>query len=147
MITTALTVDGRVIALAHYAGRAVLESVLARYGMAFQEMVTLRLVAVADAPVEREDLVGQVVDALKVDGADVHGVVEELLAKGLVATEATRLRVTGAGRELYDLASAETGEISARIYTGIPVEDLATTGRVLTLVTGRANTELAALTK
>jgi DNA-binding MarR family transcriptional regulator len=143
MTTTAPTVDGRVIGLAHYAGRAVLESVLARYGMTFQQLVTLRLVAVADAPVEREGLVGQVVDALKGNAADVHAVVQELLAKGLVAPEATRVRVTEAGRDVYELASTETGEISARIYADIPAEDLATAGRVLGLVTERANTELA----
>ncbi len=39
--------DPRVIALAHYAGRAVLENVLARHGATFQQSVTLRLVAVA----------------------------------------------------------------------------------------------------
>lgn len=145
MATSTPTVDGRVIGLAHYAGRAILESVLTRHGMTFQQLVTLRLVVVADAPVEREGIVGQVTDALKVDPTDAHRVVEELFAKGLVAAAATRVRATEAGREVYELASAETGEISARIYAGIPAEDLATAGRVLTLVTARANTELAAL--
>jgi DNA-binding MarR family transcriptional regulator len=147
MTITAPTVNGRVIGLAHYAGRAVLESVLTRYGMTFQQWVTLRLAAVADAPVEREGLVGQVVDALKADAADVHGVVEELLTKGLVAAEATRVRVTAAGREAYNLVSNETGEISARIYAGIPAEDLTTAGSVLVLITERANQELAAFAK
>lgn len=145
MTTTAPTVDGRVIGLAHYAGRAVLESVLAHYGMTFQQLVTLRLVGIADAPVERDALVAQVVDALKVEATDVHGVVEELTARRLVATEGPKVLITDAGRGVYAEASTETGKISARIYAGIPAEDLATAGRVLTLVTGRANTELAAL--
>ena len=46
-------------------------------------------------------------------------------------------------RELYEQITAETSEISARIYADIPAEDLATAGRVLTLVTERANAELA----
>ena len=41
--------------------------------------------------------------------------------------------------------SSETAVISARIYAGIPAEDLAAAGRVLALVAERANTELAAL--
>ncbi|MET8245043.1 MarR family transcriptional regulator [Streptomyces sp. NPDC005202] len=144
MTTTAPLVDGRVIGLAHYAGRAVLESVLARHGVTFQQFVTLRLVVVADGPVERERLVDGVVGTLKTNAQDVHRVIEELVGAQLLAQEEpSRLRVTDAGRELYDTGSAETGAISARIYAGIPAEDLAVAGRVLTLVTERANAELA----
>ncbi|MFI6935911.1 MarR family transcriptional regulator [Streptomyces sp. NPDC050287] len=148
MTTTAPpTVNGRVIALAHYAGRAVLETALARRGLTFQQMVTLRPVALAGAPVERDELTGQVVDALKVDAVEVRGVVEELTARGLLAAEASRLRATDAGQALYTEVNAETAPISARIYAGIPAEDLATAGRVLALVTERANAELAALSR
>ncbi|WP_329334724.1 MarR family transcriptional regulator [Streptomyces sp. NBC_01352] len=145
MTTTAPTVDGRVIALAHYAGRAVLESVLVRHAMTFQQSVTLRPVAVADAAVERDALVAQIVDALKIEAADVHGVVEELAAKQLITTEGPKVLITDAGRELQTEVSTETGKISARIYDGISAQDLATAGRVLALVTERANAELAAL--
>ncbi|WP_200308586.1 MarR family winged helix-turn-helix transcriptional regulator [Streptomyces adelaidensis] len=148
MTTAAPTVDGRVIALAHYAGRGILESVLVGYGVTFQQSVTLRLVAVADEPVPRDRLVGQVVDSLKVEEAEIRDVVEKLVAAGLVETDpaqASRLRITDSGRELYARSAAETAPISARIYAGIPAEDLAAAGRVLTLVTERANAELAAL--
>lgn len=145
MTTTTAPVDPRVIALAHYAGRAVLESVLARYDLAFQQSVTLRPLAVADAPVERDELVGQVTGSLKVDAADIHATVEELIGKGLVTAEASLLRVTDSGRALYAETSAETGQFSARIYAGISAEDRATAGRVLALITERANAELAAL--
>lgn len=53
------------------------------------------------------------------------------------------MRLTDAGRELYETTTQETAEISARLYAGIPAEDLAVAGRVLTLVTERANAELA----
>ncbi|MFH9943124.1 hypothetical protein ACH4OT_27850 [Streptomyces murinus] len=53
---------------------------------------------------------------------------------------------TDAGRELLAATGAETAPISARIWGGIPAEDLTAVGRVLTLVTERANAELAALT-
>ncbi|QIJ66001.1 MarR family winged helix-turn-helix transcriptional regulator [Streptomyces sp. JB150] len=136
--------NSRVLALAHYAARAVLESVLVRHGLVFQESVALRVVAVAGAPVDRNALVGEVVGALKADPADAHRTVTALADKGLVAAEGAVVRMTDAGRELYAALSAETQEISARIYAGIPEEDLAVAGRVLALVTERENAELAA---
>ncbi|MFD5568504.1 MarR family winged helix-turn-helix transcriptional regulator [Streptomyces cadmiisoli] len=145
MTTTAPRVDGRVIGLAHHAARAVLETVLARHGVTFHQVVTLRLVAVAGAPVERAALVAEVVGALKTDASEARGVVDGLIAGGLVEAVDAEVRITGAGRELYETSAAETGEIADRIYAGIPAEDLAVAGRVLTLVTERADAELAAL--
>ncbi|WP_055530696.1 MarR family winged helix-turn-helix transcriptional regulator [Streptomyces graminilatus] len=137
--------DARLIGLAHYAGRAVLENVLARHGVTFQQSVTLRLVAIAEGPVERESLVGEIGGALKIDRAEAHTVVGQLVEGGLLTADSTRLTITDAGRELYRITSGETAPISARIYAGIPTEDLAVAGRVLSLIIGRANAELTAL--
>ncbi|QYX75747.1 MarR family winged helix-turn-helix transcriptional regulator [Streptomyces akebiae] len=148
MTTTAPVLNSRVLGLAHYAARAVLEKVLAGHGLTFQQSVTLRLVALADEPVEREALVDRIVDSLKVEKARIRSVVEELVAAELVETDParpSRLRITDAGRESHTRSTAETAPISARIYAGIPAEDLATAGRTLTLITERANTELAAM--
>ncbi|MGY6020061.1 MarR family transcriptional regulator [Streptomyces spinosirectus] len=142
---TAPTADARALGLAHYAARAALESVLARHGATFQQQITLRLVAVTETPFEREALVDQVAGSLKTDRADVQEVVGQLLAKELLRAEASQVRITDAGREFYAAVSRETAEISARVWGGIPDEDLAATGRVLALVTERANAELAAL--
>ncbi|MFD5854764.1 MarR family transcriptional regulator [Streptomyces chartreusis] len=140
-------VDPRVIALAHYAGRALLENVLARHGSTFQQSVTLRLVAVAEGPVERDTLVDGVVGALKIDAAAAHSVADELIAAGLLAAEEpSAVRITDAGRERWASTSAATAPITARIYDGIPKEDLAVAGRVLTLITERADAEFAAMT-
>jgi hypothetical protein len=146
MTTTTPLLDPRVIALAHYASRALLERVLARHGATFQQSVTLRLVNVADGPVERDHLVDGVVGALKIDATEAHSVVAELIAAQLLAPqEPSRVRITDAGRELYERTSAGTAPISARVYADIPTEDLAAAGRVLTLITERANAELAAM--
>ncbi|MFD0318752.1 MarR family transcriptional regulator [Streptomyces flavalbus] len=145
--TTTPTADSRALALAHYAARGVLESVLARYDVTFQQSVALRVLAVAEGPVGREVVVRQVAGSLKADADDVRGVVEELVGKGLCAPEGAALRLTDAGREFYAASGAETAEISARIWAGIPAEDLAATGRVLALVRERADAELAALAK
>lgn len=148
MTTTTPPLNPRVIALAHYASRALLENVLDRHGATFQQSVTLRLVAVADEPVEREQLVGGVVGALKIDAVDAHRVVDELITAGALAAQGPSLvRITDAGRELYERTSAETAPITARVYAGIPAEDLAVAGRVLSLITERADAEFAALTK
>ncbi|MFE5922453.1 MarR family transcriptional regulator [Streptomyces sp. NPDC056468] len=148
MTTATPLLDPRVIALAHYASRALLERVLARHGATFQQSVTLRLVNVADGPVERDHLVDGVVGALKIDAAEAHSVVDELIAAQLVAPqEPSQVRITDAGRELYERTSAETAPISARVYADIPTEDLAAAGRVLTLITERADAELAAMNR
>ena len=144
--TTPPLLNPRVIALAHYAARAVLERVLARHSMTFQQSVTLRLAAVADGPVDREHLVDGVVGSLKIDTEEASAVVDELVAAQLLAPEEPPLvRITEAGRELYDTTSAATAPLTARVYAGIPEEDLAVAGRVLTLITERANAELATL--
>ncbi|MFJ5303233.1 MarR family transcriptional regulator [Streptomyces sp. NPDC088350] len=145
MTTTAPRLDPRVIGLAHYAGRAVLESVLTRHGLDFQQQITLRLVAVAGGPVERDRLVEEVVTSLKADEATVRGVVEQLLAAGLVEADGAGIRLTDAGREKFDRVSSETGVHTARVYADIPAQDLETAGRVLTLITERANAALAAV--
>ncbi|MEU0407799.1 MarR family transcriptional regulator [Streptomyces griseorubiginosus] len=141
-----MTTNPRVIALAHYAGRALLENALARHGLTFQQSVTLRPAALADGPLDRDRLVADVVGSLKIDAVEAHAVVDELLAAELLAPEgATQVRITRAGRDLYETTSAETAPLTARIYAGIPEEDLAVAGRVLGLITERANRELAAL--
>ncbi|MGW5970303.1 MarR family transcriptional regulator [Streptomyces sp. NPDC055186] len=146
MTTTAPPLDGRVIALAHYAGRALLEGVLARHDATFHQSVTLRAVMVADESIGWDALVRDVSGSLKTDESVVRGAVEELTASKLLEedpAEASRVRLTDAGRELYERTAAETAEISARLYAGVPAEDLAVAGRVLALITERANIELA----
>ncbi|MFE1381050.1 MarR family transcriptional regulator [Streptomyces sp. NPDC058740] len=146
MTTTAPTTNGRVIALAHYAARAVLESVLTRHGLTFQQSVTLRAVALAGGTVGREQLVADVINSLKIEESLVRDVVEEMTAAKLLEAapaDPTLLRLSAAGQELSDTTAAETAEASTRIYAGIPDEDLAVAGRVLALVTERANAELA----
>ncbi|MDH6454868.1 MULTISPECIES: winged helix DNA-binding protein [unclassified Streptomyces] len=149
MTTTAPPVlNPRVIALAHYAARALLESVLARHGMTFHQSVTLRVVAVGDGATETKNLVDGVVGSLKIDAAEARSVVDELIAAGLLAPDGPSLvRITDAGRQLFETTSAETAPFTARVYAGIPAEDLAVAGRVLSLITERADAELAALKK
>ncbi|GGK72785.1 MarR family transcriptional regulator [Streptomyces flaveus] len=146
MTTTAPVANARDLALAHYAARGVLEHVLARHGATFQQQIALRAAITSDAPQTPDDLLTQVWDSLKADPADIRATLDELLAKQLLVADGAHLRPTDAGRELLATVGAEVAPISARIWGGIPAEDLAAAGRVLALVTERANAELAALT-
>ncbi|MFI1172557.1 MarR family transcriptional regulator [Streptomyces melanogenes] len=143
--TTAPVADPRVLALAHYAARGVLERVLARHGITFQQQIALRAAVTADTPPTPDDLVVQVQGSLKADPADIRTTLDELLAKHLLVADGAHLRATDAGRELISVAAAEAAPFTARIWAGMDPEDLAATGRVLTLVAERANAELAAL--
>jgi DNA-binding MarR family transcriptional regulator len=137
--------DARALGLAHYAARGVLEHVLARHGATFQQQVALRAAVTADAPRTPNDLVTEVRGSLKADPSHIRATLDELLAKQLLVADGAHLRPTDAGRELIAAVGAETAPITARIWGGIPDEDLTAAGRVLALVAARANAELAAL--
>ncbi|MEU3825731.1 MarR family transcriptional regulator [Streptomyces sp. SID161] len=146
MTTTTPRADGRTIGLAHYASRAVLEHVLAPHGVSFLQFVTLRAAVLADGPVERGTLTDGVTGTVKAAGSEVRRVTQELTSAGLLAADGpARVRATDAGRELYATGSTEVAAVSARLYADIPEEDRAVAGRVLALVTERADAELATL--
>lgn len=143
---TAPVADARALGLAHYAARGVLEHVLDRLGMTFQQQIVLRAAVTANAPQTPYDLVTQVQGSLKADPADIRATLDELLARNLLVADGAEIRPTDAGRELMAAIGAQTAPVTARVWGGIPAEDLAAAGRVLALVTERANAELAALT-
>ncbi|MFF8475725.1 MarR family transcriptional regulator [Streptomyces sp. NPDC015414] len=145
MTTTAPSADARALGLAHYAARGVLEHVLARHGLTFQQQLALRAAVTADAPRTPDELVREVQDSLKADAAGIRANLDGLRARGLLVADGAHLHPTDAGRGLLAVVGAETAPVSARIWGGIPAEDLAAAGRVLALVTERANAELAAL--
>lgn len=146
MTTTAPVADSRALGLAHYAARGVLEHVLARHGVTFQQQIVLRAAVTAAAPQTADDLVTQVRATLKADPVAVRATLDELLAERLLVSDGAHLRPSDAGRELLAAVGAETAPFTARIWGGIPADDLAAAGRVLALVTERADAELTALT-
>lgn len=143
-VPPALPVNGQVIGLAHYASRAALERVLARSGTGFSESVALRAVSDNGGTVERAWLEARLTGALKIEEAAARATVEELTARKLLEEpNAGRLSLTDAGHELFESIRSAGNAIAARLYAGIPAEDLAAAGRVLALVTERADAELA----
>ncbi|MFE5136352.1 MarR family winged helix-turn-helix transcriptional regulator [Streptomyces fagopyri] len=144
MTVTTPPVNGQVIGLAHYASRAVLETVLARTGTTFNQSVALRAVSDQGGAVTRAQLVARLTEALKIEEPAARGTVDEMTALGLLTEPAAgQVALTEHGGELFERIRTKGSEIAARLYAGIPAEDLATAGRVLTLVTERADAELA----
>jgi DNA-binding MarR family transcriptional regulator len=136
-------VNGQVIGLAHYASRAALETVLARVGSTFNQSVALRAVSDQGGTLERGRLVGRLTGALKIEESVAEETVEEMTAlKLLTETDAELVSLTEHGREVFEEIRTGGNEIAARLYADIPAEDLATAGRVLTLLTERANAVL-----
>ncbi|MFC8369311.1 MarR family transcriptional regulator [Streptomyces sp. NPDC057239] len=145
--TTAPVADSRALGRAHYAARGVLEHFLALHGLTFQQQLTLRAAVTADAPRTPDDLVTRIRGDVKADPADIRAAIDVLLDRRLLVADGAYLRPTEAGRELTAAVGAQTAPVTARIWGGIPAEDLAAAGRVLALVTERANAELAALSE
>lgn len=117
---------------------------LARSGTTFNQSVALRAVSDNGGTVERDWLVGRLTGALKIEEPAARATVDEMTARKLLEEPtAERVSLTDSGRELFEGIRTAGNEIAARLYADIPAEDLATAGRVLTLVTERANAELA----
>ncbi|MFJ4437715.1 MarR family transcriptional regulator [Streptomyces sp. NPDC088923] len=145
-MTTTPAADARGLALAHYAARGVLEHFLARHGVTFQQQIALRAAVTAASPRTPDALVAEVRGYLKADPAALRADLDELLAKRLLVADGAHLRPTDAGRGLLAATAAEVAPVTARVWAGIPADDLAAAGRVLARVAERANAELAALT-
>ena len=146
-MSTTPTVNGQVIGRAHYANRALLGPVLDRTATTFDESLVLNSLAGEADGVDRAELLGLLAGNLKISEAEVAGVVDGLAASALLETVPgdARVRLTDAGRARNREIRSTIAGITERIYADIPAEDLATTGRVLTLLTARADAELAAL--
>lgn len=140
------TLSGQVIGQAHYATRAVLERELTSIGLTFTHGVALNAVAAEGGTVVRAALVRRLTGALKVDESAVSTTLAELADAGLLRAlpaDGSGLAFTDLGRERHRLIADATGAIVTRLYADIPAEDAAVTARVLTLLTRRADAELA----
>ncbi|WP_433320174.1 hypothetical protein ACQP0U_15760 [Micromonospora sp. CA-269861] len=149
-MSTVPTLNGQVIGQAHYATRALLERAAAPLGVEFNQVLALNVLA--NGPVERAHLLERITSTLKVDEQEVHRVLATLvdagLAQGPTSTsgdDEPRLALTDTGHATQRGIAAAVADLSARLYADIPADEASTAARVLTLVTQRANAELAAI--
>jgi hypothetical protein len=139
------TFSPQVLGLAEKTLNAILDRQLAGTGLTEPQWVTLTLAASGGAT-RRDQLAGRVAGALKVSGEQARARIAELAAAQLVATpdgDGAVVKVTGAGQQLYGTVRAAATQITQRLWGDLPAEDLAVAGRVLSIVTDRANAELA----
>ncbi|MCG6497132.1 hypothetical protein [Kitasatospora sp. A2-31] len=150
MSTSVTVLNGRTIGLAHYATRAVAETVFESLGLTFHQEVAIN--GLGDRPgggATRDDLITRLTTGLKIDDAAAAAVIEQLLDAGLATAsggdggDPAVLALTDTGRELHGRIQDGVKRIVARIYGDLPAEDLAVAARVLTVVTERANAILA----
>ncbi|MFI6237567.1 MarR family winged helix-turn-helix transcriptional regulator [Micromonospora sp. NPDC050784] len=145
-MSTVPTLNGQVIGQAHYATRALLERATAPLGVDFKQVVALNVLA--NGPVEPAPLTQRITSTLKVDEPEVQRVLATLVDANLAQVDhdagAPRLRLTDAGHAVQARIADAVADISARLYAGIPTDEASAAARALTLVTQRANAELAA---
>jgi hypothetical protein len=131
----------QVIGQAESALGALLEPLLARTGITFQQWLVLTVTAASGASIERGQLAARISNARKVDGATVQAAIADLAAAGVVTADGP-VTLTDAGRARYQGIRGALEEITSRLFD-FPAEDLATAGRVLSIITSRANAVLA----
>jgi predicted ArsR family transcriptional regulator len=78
--------------------------------------------------------------ALKITEPQARDQLDQLTAAGYLTDGDS---VTQRARDLFTRVRAATREITERLWGDLPAEDLATAGRVLSIITERANAELA----
>jgi DNA-binding MarR family transcriptional regulator len=125
---------------------AILDRLLDDTNLTEPQWVALTLTVASGGTIGRDELVSRVAGALKVTDAEAAARVDELAAAELVDVPddpASPVQVTDTGRELQSRIRAQVGEITERLWGDLPAEDLATAGRVLSMVLDRANDELA----
>jgi len=120
---------------------ALLEPLLADVGITFQQWLVLTVTAASGGRADRGQLVARIAAARKVDGAEVESAIAELTAAELTAATGP-LVLTDSGQDAYQRIRGAIDELNAELFA-FPPEDLATAGRVLSIVTERANAVLA----
>jgi hypothetical protein len=138
------TLTGQDIGQAERAIRAVFDRLLAETGASFDQWVTLNLLAIAELPIEPDELLDQLTAGLRIRESTARAAIDEVTFGGLVRATAdpVRLELTPDGSARVQAIRRGIAQIAARLYGDLPAHDLATTHRVLATVTERANAEL-----
>ena len=137
------TLTPRVIGQAEKTLNAILARQLAGTGLTEPEWVILTLAATSGEPAGRDQFTRTVADALKIseDGARAH--IGAMVTAQQLQITGEGVTVTGAALQVHERIRAATAGITQQLWGDLPAGDLATAGRVLAIITERANAELA----
>jgi hypothetical protein len=145
-MATTPTLNSQVIGQTERALGALMHRVLATTGGTFHQWVALTLTTAAGGTIDRDQLLSRMTGALKIDDATALAAIAELTATKLLEDrpgQGARVGLTDTGQARHRQLRTAIDQLTARLYGDLPAEDLATAGRVLGVITARANTELA----
>ena len=145
-MSTDPTLTPQIIGQAEKTMNAILFRLLAGPGLTEAQWITLTLTAAGGEATGRGQLAAQVAHGLKASEAQAREHLASLVAAQLVqdpGDDAEPVRFTAAGAQVFGQIRGATTEITKRLWGDLPAEDLATAGRVLSIITERANAELA----
>ena len=121
------TISTRVIGQAEKTLNAILGRELAGTGLTEPQWVILTLAVTSGGPADRDQFTDMVAGALKISEADAQARIADMIA----------------AQQLHSQIRATVAGITERLWGDLPADDLATAGRVLTIITERASAELA----
>src|SRR5438067_1674012 len=142
------TLTPQIIGQAEKTMNAILFRLLAGPGLTEAQWITLTLTAAGGESTGRGELVARVAHGLKVSEAQAREHLASLVTAQLVqdpGDDAGPVRFTAAGTEVFGQIRGVTAEITKRLWGDLPAEDLATAGRVLSIITERAGARTVAL--
>ena len=103
----------------------------------------LTLAVTGGGAADRDRFTTMVADALKISEAEAKARVADMVTAQQLNITGSAVTVTGTAQQLHSRIRAAIAEITQRLWGDLPAEDLATAGRVLAIITERANAELA----
>jgi hypothetical protein len=144
--STTPTFSPQILGQTEKALNAILARELAGTGLSEPQWVTLTMTVAGGGTADGDQLVARVAGVLKVGEAEARARITELAAAQLLhvpGDAAAPVTVTDAGQQLHGRIRSAVTEITQRMWGDLPAEDLATAGRVLSIVLARADGELA----
>jgi hypothetical protein len=146
MVARTQSLNPQILGQAERSHAALLGRILEGTSLTYYHWVALNLLAAAgEGRIELEILVERMSGALKIDDASARDAISELydLRLARASSDAPGMQLTDEGRSSFRRLRNAVDETVGALYADIPADDLATVGRVLALITARANAELA----
>lgn len=135
-------VSPQVIGETETALSGLLAPLLAAAGLTFPQWVVLALAA-GTPGIAQDQLTATVTEIRKLAPAEAARVTAELAEAGALSLSDGQVTVAPPGQAVYDQVRGQVAEITTALFD-FPDDDLATAGRVLAVITARANAVLSA---
>lgn len=144
-MSTYPTLSPRIIGQAEKTLNVILGRQLAGTGLTEPQWVILTLAVGSGGTAGHEAFTRMVADALKISETEARALIGDLVtAQHLQITgEPPAVTVSASALQLHSRIGAAVVGITQRLWGDLPAEDLATAGRVLVIITDRANAELS----